>query len=161
MTRWPSIHSGSWCPYCLRSKGEEKVIKVLALLQIQAISQYCHPNITNLRYDFFFEHQGRRYLIEFDGLQHFMFSEFFHRTQDKFIESQIRDRIKTQVAMMTDYTLIRIDYSEIENIESFIRSTLDSGMTGFVATNGSLYNYIINPSESIPTVMWDRYVRGI
>jgi hypothetical protein len=160
-TRWPSIHSGSWCPCCLRSKGEEKVAGVLAMLNLLAETQYHHPNVPNLRYDFFFEYNGRRYLIEFDGLQHFMFSEFFHRSPDKFIDSQIRDRIKTQVAMMMDYTLIRIDYSEIDNVESFIRSTLDSGMTGLITTNGSLYSYLTHPTETIPRSMGDYYVRGL
>jgi hypothetical protein len=141
--------------------GEELVVSVLTSFGISMTNQYFHPNISRLRYDVFFEYNGRQYLIEFDGKQHFVFSEFFHRTREYFMECRIRDRIKSLVALMTGYTLIRIDYNEMENVETILRHVLDFQMTGFVATNASLYDYLINPTESINRDVWNYYVTGL
>lgn len=124
-------NKNSWCPRCKSSKGETECSNVLTKLSIEFIPEYSDYRSTNRRYDFRFVVGENHYLLEFDGIQHFEHIDFFHRTEDEFIERQQVDIDKTQFAVSHGYKLIRIDYNEICNIESHI--------TGAIRKNESLY----------------------
>lgn len=70
-------------------------------------------------YDDYFEYNGKRYLIEADGEQHYKEAVFFDKTLS---ERQKIDDIKTNLAIENEYILIRIDCSEstIEYIKNSI-----------------------------------------
>ena len=50
--------------------------------------------------------------IEFDGEQHYKFTKRFHRTYDRFIESQYRDRLKNTLLGEKGIRLIRVSYKD-------------------------------------------------
>ena len=75
---------------------------------------------TPLRFDFVVFKQGRiDYIIEVDGEQHFAFNKFFHRNNKIMFRRQREyDRRKNSYCLKNNYTLYRIPYWEIENINN-------------------------------------------
>ena len=126
------------CPICSESHGE-KIIRVW--LEKRGISyEYdtrfddCR-NVYPLPFDFYI--LSFNALIEFDGKQHFEPSRFTFRgskpiiTEEDKIEAeenlklnQLRDKIKTQYCVDKGIRLIRIPYTEIDNIEEILEKEL-------------------------------------
>lgn len=143
---WSSVSSSdTWCPKCARStrrsKGEEAIENVLKKLGIEYKVEYPHVNLPRVTYDFYFEYKGVKHIIEFDGMQHFKFSKFFHDTDESFKYRQEMDKLKTYVALRTGYKLIRIDYTCLKKIDQYIIDALESPFT-FYVTNEKLYSYL-------------------
>lgn len=60
---------------------------------------------------------SEKLLIEYDGKQHFIFPNYFHKTKKEFIEQKKRDRFKNTLAKKNDWKLIRFNYKDkIDNI---------------------------------------------
>lgn len=104
---------------CAKSKGEEKIISLLIQLQIPFITQKRFENCifpdTNrqLVFDFYLPEQN--ILIEYDGEQH------FHEVRnDRYNYQNIvaRDEYKNQWCKENNILLIRIPYTEYNNIDS-------------------------------------------
>lgn len=107
--------SGQGCPKCKRSKGELKIEKMLNNSNIKYEAQktfntcrYKYP----LKFDFYLP--TLRICIEYDGIQHFEIVEKWGGI-DNLIDTQNRDKIKTEYCKNNDIKLIRIRYDE--NIE--------------------------------------------
>jgi len=49
-------------------------------------------------------------LIEYDGIQHFKYPNFFHKTKEAFNEQVKRDKLKTKLAKDSGSELIRFNY---------------------------------------------------
>ncbi len=77
------------------------------------------------RYDFSFNHNEIQYILEYDGIQHFQFTEYFQATEEVFKEKQTRDVDKTKLAIKHNCKVIRIDYTQINNIEEHIKNGID------------------------------------
>ena len=60
-------------------------------------------------------------LIEYDGEQHFKFIPAWHGDEEGFKLQQIRDKIKTDYCIANHIPLIRIPYTEFNNIENILR----------------------------------------
>ena len=144
-----SVKTGTWCPHCHRSKGEEVVAKFLEALGVKAEPQFRHPLIPHRRYDFMFVYNGVRYIIEFDGCQHFRFIEFFHETYDNFIFKQEIDRVKTYIATETNYKVIRVDYKEIDRIDFHIDAAFKSDGLIYVSTPEIYNEWLLNADVSL------------
>lgn len=99
---------------CLRSKGEEKITKLLLENNIPFETQY-KPNIYGngkMAYDFFVD---GRYLLEFDGPQHKgVFSGYF--TKDNILQIMERDIIKNRWALEHGIPLYRIPYNFLNTL---------------------------------------------
>ena len=109
------IHKASGCPICKSSKGEKFITKILTEKSINFETQKKFPdckNIKQLPFDFFLPKHN--ILIEFDGEQHFKPMRFLDpvRGEKKLKELQARDKIKTEWAKSSIYTLHRIIYTE-------------------------------------------------
>ncbi len=76
---------------------------------------------------------GRGLAFEFDGAQHTMFVPHFHGTQEGFLKSQQRDRLKEKLCRRAGVLLIRIPYDIVDK-EEFIRRKV---------RENSLWHYII------------------
>lgn len=50
--------------------------------------------------------------FEYNGIQHYEFKEFFHKTEEEFEAQQYRDRCKKKICKLKGITLIRIRYDE-------------------------------------------------
>ena len=104
---------------CLRSKGETKIVELLAKNKILYVREKTFedcilPSGYKARFDFYIEN---KYLIEFDGLQHFTFENRGWHTYDKMIKTQNSDDYKNQWCREKNIPLIRIPYSILPNLK--------------------------------------------
>lgn len=70
----------SWCPTCNQSKGELIITEILGdFAEPQYYASKIHNSfVGKIRYDFFVSFTG--WLIEFDGMQHFIDVPYFTKT---------------------------------------------------------------------------------
>ena len=66
-----------------------------------------------MRYDFFVDN---RYLIEFDGIQHYQYNENSWNNKEKFKKLQERDNFKTNWCLSNNIPLIRIPYTKYDSL---------------------------------------------
>lgn len=67
----------------------------------------------NLYFDAQIElNDGTEFLVEYDGKQHTEFTPYFHKTIERFQESQNRDRVKDTWARDHEIPLLRIQWNE-------------------------------------------------
>lgn len=114
--------NGSNCPICNESKGEKTISNILEKNSIHYEREKTFigcKNKTLLPFDFYLPSEN--ILIEFDGVQHQQPIELFGG-EKIFQETQIRDAIKTKFAKENNITLLRIPYTEFNNIENIIIS---------------------------------------
>ena len=103
---------------CLISKGEAKIQELLLAANIpfktQATFEDClSPNGNKLRFDFYVDN---KYLIEFDGEQHFLITPTSLYTQEKLDQIKLYDAIKNQWCIEHNIPLLRIKYTELKNL---------------------------------------------
>ena len=100
---------------CLQSKGEYKINQILSNLQIPFESQKtfatCKINGNSLRFDYFLP--SYNILIEYDGIQHFTFSNSGWDTESKFLKTQQYDEFKTEWCKENSIPLLRIPYTDL------------------------------------------------
>lgn len=98
-----------------QSVGELKIFQLLKENNIRFKTQYSFPDLPKKRYDFAIldENDSPIQLIEFDGEQHFLETNFFPMSLE---EQKARDEMKTQFAKEKNIPLIRIPYWKRENL---------------------------------------------
>lgn len=122
------------CPNCPkhRSKGEIQVASVLDKLNINYAQEWRHQTLSHRKYDFYFQYNNRNYIIEYDGRQHFESNEVFDR-QHTLKERREVDKIKTYIAYITGYTIIRQDYNlGIADVETHIINGINNNSKIFI-----------------------------
>ena len=120
---------GTRCPKCNESKGEKTISNYLDLNNINYKTQYkieeC-KNINALPFDFaiFDKNENLLGLIEYDGEQHFKLGSFGSKDENeiekKFQQTQFRDQIKTNYCKDKNIALLRIKYTEFNNINDIL-----------------------------------------
>lgn len=136
----------SGCPNCNQSHGERKIQDYLTKNNIKFVPQYKIENCKNKRclpFDFYLPEFNK--LIEFDGKQHFKVNKFFG--EKAFEQTQIHDNIKTNYCNNNNIFLLRIDYTEIKNIDYWLDKFLNEnfGINGeslILLTNEEKYEYL-------------------
>lgn len=126
---WSRIMQGRGCPKCSMSNGASKIAEILKANAHQYVTEKtfetCRtPNGNGkCRFDFYVDD---RYLIEYDGEQHYMnlpnvFGEMSYK------ERQQIDFYKSQWAIENRIPLIRIDYRQVKdiNIQDLVPETSD------------------------------------
>lgn len=122
-----SVYSGkTGCPKCASSKGEKRVSKYLNNKGIEYEAQYIFDdckNIYALPFDFYLPQYN--ICIEYDGEYHFMpirisKSVTISQAEENFKMVQLRDKIKTDYCKNNNIMLIRIPYTEFDNIEKIL-----------------------------------------
>ena len=99
---------------CLNSKGEQKIISLLQNNNIPYIKEKIFIDLSpELRFDFYI---NNKYIIEFDGIQHFETKNSYWDTPEHLIKTQKHDAIKNQYCFEHDIPIIRIPYWHLENI---------------------------------------------
>lgn len=144
--KWtPKIHdvisSKSGCPHCRMSKGELECSAQLTSLGIDFKPQGKIKSLPRKRYDFKLRYNGHKYLLEFDGIQHFEFIELYHVDGIGFKEKQMVDILKTRSAVNEGYRVIRIDYRSINNVRFHIENGLIHNNPIYYS-NPEMYQYI-------------------
>lgn len=60
------------------------------------------------------------FMIEYDGIQHYEYRPFFHRSKKDFDEQVRRDRLKDDYCSKNGINMLRIAYRDYDNIESIL-----------------------------------------
>lgn len=107
------------CPYCgNNSKGELKISELLTKnnisFQFQKTFDSCRFVSTNAlaKFDFYV---NEKYLIEYDGEQHFQKNDFFGG-EKAFLERQEHDKLKNEWCKENNIPLIRIPYTHLKDL---------------------------------------------
>lgn len=134
---------GKWCPTC-GTKGERKVREFFRKYNIPFVAQATFSEIPNRKYDFYFEWNNKRYLVEYDGEQHFRYVRKYHKTKQGFLESQRVDRVKTHFGLMIGCTVVRIDCTQEEWIHDHLMRALCCNTTLYLSYP-ERYKYLWTP----------------
>lgn len=121
-----SVLQGRGCPHCNLSHGALEIEKTLNNLSIDYETEYRFDDCKDdrsLPFDFYIP--SKNICIEYDGEQHFMPVRFRKGTsqqtiQDKFESQKRRDKIKDDYCKNNGITLIRIPYTDFNNIEKIL-----------------------------------------
>lgn len=117
------LYSLSGCTDCSLSKGELSIKQTLENLGVNFVTQKTFPDLflnkknCKLRYDFFLP--DFNLLIEYDGEQHF--EPRFSATIEEFESAKKVDLIKDTYAKIHNIALLRIPYTEFNNIDTIIK----------------------------------------
>lgn len=126
------------------STGEKAIATYLRSQNIDFIYQVQLNNLPRYHYDFCFEYNGRSFLLEFDGPQHFDPDHFFHNgTLERFNRLQDLDILKTQAAVDIGVPIIHIDYTQINNMAEQINNAINTTPSCYFSNN-LMYDYIIS-----------------
>lgn len=102
-----------------KSQGEKKIKNILTVNNIPFVQEYkCKDLIFSdtgyqARFDFYV---NNHYIIEYDGRQHFIQGNGAYDNKEKFQRTQEHDVIKNQYCKDNNIPLIRIPYTELDNI---------------------------------------------
>lgn len=129
-----SLLQGTGCPKCKTTKGEKRIAQYLDNLGIHYIynKKYFKDLVGTggglMRPDFIIP--SLRIWIEYDGEQHFRPVDFTggmsaEEVQQLFEYTQQNDNIKNQYAKDNNWTLIRIPYTEYDNIEQILAEYIE------------------------------------
>lgn len=105
---------------CINSVGKVNIQQLLLKNNIIFEKEKTFDDLINLdtgykyRYDFYLPSYNR--LIEFDGIQHYEYTNHGWNTEQKFKETQKSDKVKNEYALSHNIDLIRIPYWERNNI---------------------------------------------
>lgn len=100
------------CPKCNQSHGEVEVTKCLDLLKFNYVYQYYIKNPyrnTNFCVDFYIEYNNKKYIIEYNGRQHYEPVEKFGGIE-QFIKQQERDSDLRKYCNENNINLLEISY---------------------------------------------------
>lgn len=115
-----SLLSGATCSCgCIKSKGEEAIIKLLKEYNISFNTQQSFPSCRFphsqqlAKFDFYIDN---KYLLEYDGEQHFRARATGWATEENVILTQQRDLFKNDWCKEHNIPLIRIPYTHLNNL---------------------------------------------
>lgn len=129
-------HNNRRCPQCSFSKGEELIADFLMKKNIKFESQKkfedcrSHINKSYLRFDFaIYDSSGTniKFLVEFDGRQHFEPVDFWGG-EERFLIQKQYDEIKNQYCKERNLILLRIPYWDQHRIKEVISELLEGGV---------------------------------
>lgn len=103
---------------CLKSRGNEKVSRLLRAAQIDYIPEYSPPDMKgNRRFDFAVMNEGKAvYFIEYDGVLHTQYSNSGWDTADRFNRTLASDHEKNEYCRKNNIPLIRIPYTRFDDL---------------------------------------------
>jgi len=119
----PNSHLlGIGCPKCSSSKGEIIIKKLLEEKNISYKPQFTFPDLKYkkiLYFDFgVLDSKGNlKYLLEYNGEQHYRRFVKFHPTEEKFKIAQYRDKLKMEYCMRNNIPLFIIKFDEDIKLE--------------------------------------------
>lgn len=117
------LNKGNWCNQCSLSKGEDKVMKTLEEMGLPYAKEYRIKQLKYHSYDFLVISGKKKYLIEYDGVQHFRLTHT--NTNKEFLRRKKIDQIKEFTAVNSGYIVIRIDYTQYEKIAYHIKKGIN------------------------------------
>lgn len=144
--------NGRGCRGCNKSYGEKEVSQYLDDYWYDFEREFSLPSLPLKRFDFVIH--NIKCLIEFDGLQHFDYVEYFHKTLEVFEERKMVDVIKSVEAMKCGYTLIRISYTT-NNIREYLDKVLLSNKRLCLSDKNMYIDHISKILDILPDISDD------
>lgn len=132
---------GRWCSTCNESVLEKEAELCLQQFMLSYKRQFIVPKLPRKRYDFYFEYCGIKFLIEMDGKQHFEYTPYFHESEEDFHSKQNVDILKNLIAHYFGYKLIRIDYTQKDNISYHLIRAIQDPVWIYLSSPDN-YNYL-------------------
>lgn len=121
----PYLHKiGTKCPICKASNGETRIRVVLENKNIEFIQEKMFEDcryVKKLRFDFYLPKHNM--CIEYDGIYHFKVTD--KTTQEDLDFQKLKDKIKDNYCFVNKIKMIRIHFSDYENIENIINREID------------------------------------
>ena len=104
---------------CINSQGEYKVAQILKENGINFEKQKTYKDLRTTKFgapkfDFYITEDN--YLIEYDGQQHFSYSDKGWNTKENFEKVKARDELKNKYCREHNIPLIRIPYTQFEDL---------------------------------------------
>jgi hypothetical protein len=131
---------------CVISRGENKIKNYLMRNNINYYPQKTYPDCKGkqvLHFDFLIDD---KYLIEYDGSQHFTaFAKF--GGENSFEQLKMRDNIKNQYCIKNNIKLLRISFKEYKKLDNILDEYIKNinKCTDIITyTNDKLYETMIN-----------------
>lgn len=123
---WNDIRTGHWCSKC-KLKAENSCRKEVELYFAGAVFDktrfYYDKSNTKKFYEFDGYNKQLKTAFEYHGYQHYIYPNWFHKTEDKFLQSKQRDKDKEQYCKDNNIKLIIIPYTELD-IKTYITDFL-------------------------------------
>lgn len=135
------ISKQSNCPCCKCSKGEQKCALYMKRKDILFEDQVGIEDLPRKKFDFLITHNGSKFFLEYDGEQHFRYTPFFNKTFERFLQRQEIDVLKTKAVLEAGHNIIRIDYTQINNVGFHIQKALELNQRTYFSDE-ELYLYI-------------------
>lgn len=107
------------------SFGELLIYKYLKSKNIEFIKEYRDHDLINkakLRYDFYIP--SKNTIIEFNGIQHYEYTKYFHKSVERYEYQKFKDKIKQKYAESLNIKYIIIKYSDIHKIPEILNKEL-------------------------------------
>ena len=107
------------CGCLTESKGTRKIKNILSKYEISFIQEKRFSDLIfedtgyQARFDFYVDN---KYIIEYDGRQHFIQGNGVYDNKEKFLKTREHDRIKNEYCFDHNIPIIRIPYTELDNI---------------------------------------------
>lgn len=124
------LTNNTGCPSCTKSKAEKIIENILSKNEIEYTTQKTFKDLfyrskrNKLKFDFEISINTLKFLLEFDGEQH------FHKTR-KFSYEDVedihqRDILKNSYCIKNNITLVRIPYTEYKKLKNIINQIISS-----------------------------------
>lgn len=125
---YTNFQQGRRCPRCSSSKGEKVISTVLDKYNIKYMQEYIFKGckyIQPLRCDFYIP--SINMVIEYDGEHHFRPVHYSNKYNEykMYEDTKNRDSVKNAYCKDNGIKLIRIPYTEFENIENILVKELN------------------------------------
>jgi hypothetical protein len=138
--------SGKRCGICAESNGEMIIRKYLDKSQIPYEREKRFKQCKNKKYLPFDFYVDNKFIIEFDGIQHFTYTENdFFGGKERFAQCQLHDKIKTDFCFDYHIPLLRISYDCINDIPNLIDKfiiQIKKDKTAIKFSNTFLYEHL-------------------
>jgi hypothetical protein len=127
LSSWHNIKSGNyWCPECSSLKTETCCRDIFEQLLSKPFNKVrCIPYTSKysvLELDGY--NEELKIAFEYNGIQHYKYSKWWHNSQQDFKDQQLRDSYKKAWCFVNNIKLIVIPYTENSNLETYITKEL-------------------------------------
>ena len=121
---WDNIkNKDSWCPECSYFKTE---ITCKELLEQELGFQFKKTRFVynNKRYEWDGYNEENKVAFEYQGIQHYVYPNHWHKTEEEYLKAKQRDIDKIIYAKENSIKLLIIPYTEENNLENYINNII-------------------------------------
>jgi hypothetical protein len=119
---WSDIKKGTWCPVCSAFKSESLCVThaegLYGIPFKKKRIRYSDHSYKFLEFDGY--NEDYKIAIEYNGIQHYKFPNFWHKSEEEFNDQQNRDQLKREYCKINGIKLIEVPYTELNTLDDFL-----------------------------------------